>query len=131
MLNFIFIEVTWELGYLRWLNFVPEKWLRRHFMSSCKMITKHGDKLIPIKCELWVEMSARIIRTRFQDPLQFLWLTEHSWSPKITNFWTSKEVLYVRKLGPFFSKYRFLRLEFFFSLSTHPVNPISSVVVWI
>ena len=33
MLNFIFIEVTWKLGYLRRLNFVQEKWLRVH--SSC------------------------------------------------------------------------------------------------
>ena len=28
MLNFIFIEVAWTLGYLRWLNFVQENWLR-------------------------------------------------------------------------------------------------------
>ena len=36
LLNFIFIEVMWKLNYLRWLNFVQEKWLRRHFfMSPC------------------------------------------------------------------------------------------------
>ena len=33
MLNFIFIEVTWKLGYLRWLHFLQEKWLRGH--TSC------------------------------------------------------------------------------------------------
>ena len=30
MLNFIYIEVTWKLGYLRRLNFVREKRLRGH-----------------------------------------------------------------------------------------------------
>ena len=33
MLNFIFIEFTWELGYLRRLNFTQGKWLRGH--TSC------------------------------------------------------------------------------------------------
>ena len=30
MLNFIFVEVTWKFGYLKWLNFISEKCLRRH-----------------------------------------------------------------------------------------------------
>ena len=30
MLNFIFIEFTWKLGYLRRLDFGQEKWLRGH-----------------------------------------------------------------------------------------------------
>ena len=96
MLNFIFIEVTWKLSYLRWLNFVQEKWLRGHTSCiHCKMINlfqEYDDKLFPIKCELWLEVSPRIIRTRFQDPVHILWWVGHIWSPKITNFWTPKEV---------------------------------------
>ena len=61
LLNFIFIEVTWKLGYLRWLNFAQErhtsclhaKWL---IVSGC------GDKLFPKNCEL----SPVIMITRFQ-----------------------------------------------------------------
>ena len=31
ILNFKLIEVTWKLGYLRRLNLVQQKWLRRHY----------------------------------------------------------------------------------------------------
>ena len=32
-----------------------------------------------LKCESWVELSSRIMRTRFQYHLQFLWLIGHTW----------------------------------------------------
>ena len=35
MLNFIFIEVTRIVGYLRWLYFVQENWLRGHTFNVC------------------------------------------------------------------------------------------------
>ena len=89
MLNFIFIEVTWKLGYLRWLNFVQENWLRGH--TSCL----HWKWLICFR--IWCQtFPPKMLVLRFQD-LQLLWSIGHSWSPKITNFWGSKEVLYVRK----------------------------------
>ena len=94
LLNFIFIEVMWKLNYLRWLNFVQEKWLRRHFfMSPCNFFFFFkgcGDQRYPKKCESQVEVSCRIIRTWFQEHLQFSWLIRHCWSPKMTNFWSSK-----------------------------------------
>ena len=75
MLNFIFIEVTWKLGYLRWLNFVQENWLRGH--TSCL----HWKWLICFR--IWCQtFPPKMWVLRFQD-LQFLWLIEHSWSPKI------------------------------------------------
>ena len=89
MLNFIFITVTWKLGYLRWLNFVQENWLRWHI--SCL----HWKWLICFR--IWCQtFPQKMLVLRFQD-LQFLWLIWHSWSPKITNFWGSKQVLYIRK----------------------------------
>ena len=89
MLNFIFITVTWKLGYLRWLNFVQENWLRWHI--SCL----HWKWLICFR--IWCQtFSPKMLVLRFQD-LQFLWLIWHSWSPKITDFWGSKQVLYIRK----------------------------------
>ena len=30
MMNFVFIKVTWKLGYLRRLNFSQDKWVRKH-----------------------------------------------------------------------------------------------------
>ena len=75
MLNFIFIEVTWKLGYLRWLNFVQENWLRGH--TSCL----HWKWLICFR--IWCQtFPPKMWVLRFQD-LQFLWLIGHSWSPKI------------------------------------------------
>ena len=75
MLNFIFIEVTWKLGYLRWLNFVQENWLRGH--TSCL----HWKWLICFR--IWCQtFPQKMWVLRFQD-LQFLWLIGHSWSPKI------------------------------------------------
>ena len=62
-------------------------------MQNDKFSLGCGDKLFPIKCEWWVESSSRVIRTRFQDLLHFLWLKGHSKIPKITNFWGSKKVL--------------------------------------
>ena len=92
-------------------------------MSPWKMINLFQDvttKFIPKKCELWVDMSPRIMRTRFQDHLQFSWSIGHSWSQKITMFWGPKYVLYVRIIKTYIH---------FFSLSTHPVSSVFSVVV--
>ena len=75
MLNFIFIEVTWKLGYLKWLNFVQENWLRGH--TSClhwKWLTCFRIWCQTFPPKKWV--------LRFQG-LQFLWLIGHSWIPKI------------------------------------------------
>ena len=75
MLNFIFIEVTWKLGYLRWLNFVQENWLRGH--TSCL----HWKWLICFR--IWCQtFPKKMCIFRFQDQ-QFLWLIGLSWSPKI------------------------------------------------
>ena len=93
VLNFIFIEVTWKLGFLRILNFIQEKWLRGY--ASCPHAKWCEDKRFPTKCELWVEMSHRITRTRFQDPLiQKTLIFQNSKSTifensKITNIWGS------------------------------------------
>ena len=82
MLNFKFIRVTWNLGYLRWLNFVQENWLRGH--TSCL----HLKWLICFR--IWCHtFFPKMWVLKFQD-LQFLWLIGHSCSPKITNFWGSK-----------------------------------------
>ena len=89
MLTFLFIEVTWKLGYLRWLSFVQENWLRGH--ASClnwKWLICFSIWCQTIPQKMWV--------SRFQD-LQLLWLRGHSWSQIITTFWGSKQVLYVRK----------------------------------
>ena len=40
-----------------------------------------------------VEVSVRIIRKSFQDPLQYLWLIGHRWSAKVTKFWGTKEIV--------------------------------------
>ena len=96
MLNFIFIEVIWKFGYLRWLTILQEKWLRIHTswpMQNDFFVTGCGDKLLLIKCEILVEVSVRIIRKSFQDPLQYLWLIGHRWSAKGTNFWGTKEIV--------------------------------------
>ena len=83
MLNFIFIKVTWKLGYLRWLNFVQENWLRGH--TSCL----HWKWLICFR--IWCQtFPQKMWVLRFQD-LQFLWLIGCSWSPKITDFWGSNK----------------------------------------
>ena len=75
LLNFIFIEVTWKLSYLKWLNFVQENWLRGH--TSCL----HWKWLICFR--IWCQtFPPKMWVLRFQD-LQFLWLIGHSWSPKI------------------------------------------------
>ena len=79
MLNFLFIEVTWKLGYLRWLSFVQENWLRGR--ASClnwKWLICFSIWCQTISPKMWV--------TRFQD-LQLLWLRGHSWSQIITTFW--------------------------------------------
>ena len=61
------------IGLSKVIKFCTRKTINKiHFMSTCKMIIKCGDKLFPQKCELWVEVSPRIIRTRFQDALQLL-----------------------------------------------------------
>ena len=74
MLNFIFIRVTWKLGYLRWLNFVQENWLRGH--TSCL----HWKWLICFR--IWCQtFPPKMWFLRFQF-LQFSWLIGHSWSPK-------------------------------------------------
>ena len=83
MLNFIFIEVTWKLSYLRWLNFVLENWLRG--LTSC--LNRKWLICFRIWCQtfppkMWV--------LRFQD-LQFLWLIGHSWSPKIKYCMSGKQ----------------------------------------
>ena len=78
MLNFIFNKVTWKLGYLKWLNFVQENWLRGH--TSCL----HWKWSIGFR--IWCQtFPPKMWVLRSQD-LQFLWLIGHSWSPKITNF---------------------------------------------
>ena len=93
MLNFIFSEVTRKLGYLRGLNFLREKWLRGHtswlhtkWLMCFRMLWQ------TFSLKMWVTCidASRIMRIRFQYTLQFLWLIEHSWSPKITNFWGSR-----------------------------------------
>ena len=67
MLNSIkFIKVTWKLGYLRRLNFF-------YFISSCKIIDLFQD-VVSYRVEV---PPSRIIRTRFQDPLQFVQLIGH------------------------------------------------------
>ena len=38
----------------------------------------YGDRIFPQKCELWVELSPKAMRTKIQDPLQFLLLMGHS-----------------------------------------------------
>ena len=83
MLNFIFIEVTWKLGYLRWLNFVQENWLRGH--TSCL----HWKWLICFR--IWCQtFPQKMWVLRFQD-LQFLWLIGHSWSLKIKYCMSGKQ----------------------------------------
>ena len=75
LLNFIFIEVTWKLSYLKWLNFVQENWLRGH--TSCL----HWKWSISFR--IWCQtFPQKMWVLRFQD-LQFLWLIGHSRSPKI------------------------------------------------
>ena len=64
----------------------------------------YGDRIFPQKCELWVELSLKAMRTRIQDPLQFFLLMGHSWSLKVTYFRVFKEVLYVRKIKYIFYK---------------------------
>ena len=82
MLNFIFIEVTWKLSYLRWLNFVQKTWLRGHNSYL------HWKWLICFRiwCQsfrIWCQtFPLKIWVLSFQD-LQFLWLIGYSWSPKI------------------------------------------------
>ena len=93
MLNFIFSEVTRKLGYLRGLNFLREKWLRGHtswLHTKWLMCFRMWWQTFSLK--MWVTCidASRIMRIRFQYTLQFLWLIEHSWSPKITNFWGSR-----------------------------------------
>ena len=45
-LNFIFIEVTWKVGYLRSLNFFTRKLSKRtHFMFPLKMINLFQDMM--------------------------------------------------------------------------------------
>ena len=93
MLNFIFIEVTEKLGYLRGLNFLREKLLRGHtswLHAKWLMCFKMWWQTFSLKMWVMGRDDSRIMRTRFQYTLQFLWLIEHSWSPKITNFWGSK-----------------------------------------
>ena len=93
MLNFIFSEVTRKLSYLRGLNFLREKWLRGHtswLHTKWLMCFRMWWQTFSLK--MWVTCidASRIMRIRFQYTLQFLWLIEHSWSPKITNFWGSR-----------------------------------------
>ena len=91
MLNFIFIEVTWKLGYLRWLNFVQENWLRGH--TSCL----HWKWLICFR--IWCQtFPPKMWVLRFQD-LQFLWLIGHSWSPKIKYCMSGKHSMNLSKRG--------------------------------
>ena len=74
ILNFIFIEVTWNLRYLRWLNFVQENSLRRH--SSYL----HWKWLICFR--VWWQTFPKKQWVLTFENLQFLWLMGHSWSPK-------------------------------------------------
>ena len=67
LLNFIFMEITWKFGYLRWLNYGQENWLRGH--TSC------------VHWKWWI--CFRIWCQTFPQKmwvLQFLWLIGHSWS---------------------------------------------------
>ena len=53
------------------IKFCARKTIKNtHFMSPCKIIFFLGcdDEAFPIKCELWAEMSPRIIKTVFEDP---------------------------------------------------------------
>ena len=91
MLNFIFIEVTWKLNYLRWWNFVQENWLRGH--TSCF----HRKWLISFR--IWCQTFPKKMWVwRFQD-LQLLWLLGLSWRPKSSTVcqenivWTSPFLL--------------------------------------
>ena len=107
---FVTFSVFCKIRLSKVIKFCTRKMIKKRlFMSPCKIIiwfvSGCGGKSFLIKCELFFEMSPRIIRTRFQDPLQFLWLIRHSWSPKITYFLGSKKVLYVRKIKPFIHTY--------------------------
>ena len=78
MLNFIFTEVTRKLGYLRWLNFVQENWLREHIMSPLKMTNLFQDMMpnfFPKNVGFDVSRSAILMISRTQlkpKNLQFL-----------------------------------------------------------
>ena len=75
MLNFIFIEVTWKLGYLRWLNIVQENWLRGH--------TSYLQWKWLICSSIWCQtFSQKMWVLRFYDS-QLLWIIGHSWTPKV------------------------------------------------
>ena len=85
----------------------------------------YGDRIFPQKCELWVELSPKAMRTRIQDPLQFFLLMGHSWSLKVTYFRVFKEVLYVRKI-----KYIFLKGCKFFLVTDEPFFPTLQLLPW-
>ena len=107
------------------IKFCTRKMIKRiYLMSPRKMINLFHvvvTNFSPKKWELWVDMSPRIMRTRFQGHMQFLWSIGHSWSQKITKFWGPKKVLYVRKIKPYIH---------FFSLSTHQKERKSTHGLW-
>ena len=118
MLNFIFIEVTWILGFLGWLNFVQKVIKRTRFMSACKMINLFEDtvKREAFPHKAWVmgrgvpqdynnkgsRPSVRFMDTRTQL--------------KSKNFPGCKQILYVKRMKPFFE------FATYFPHSTHLVN---------
>ena len=66
---------------------------RAHFIFPCKMINLFQDVVAKISqkmCVLWVDVSPRVMRTKFQNLPQVFWLTGYSRSSKTTDFWDSK-----------------------------------------
>ena len=68
MLNFI---SHMEIGFSEEINFYTTKMIKRtHLISLCKLMLI--CKLFHKICGLWVGMSDRIMRTRFQDTQELL-----------------------------------------------------------
>ena len=86
MMIFIFIEFTWKLGFLRWLNFAQENWLRGY--TSCL----HWKWLICFR--IWCQTFPQKMWVLRSQNLQLLWLIGHSSSTRITNFWIRKYCKY-------------------------------------
>ena len=95
MLNFIYIEVTWKLGYLRRLIFFREKSLRGHTLCL------HAKGLIYFRM-YWQTVSQKMWVMGTDGPqyhenkvsrsfaIFMINRAQHNCSSKIDNFWGSK-----------------------------------------
>ena len=61
-----------KIGLSQVIKFCATNLIKKtHLLFPYQMITKCGDNVSTIKCELLEEMSHRIKKKRFKDPLQF------------------------------------------------------------